>query len=276
MNNGIAAVAALILSSLLVGQPPSGEKVKSNLPLRPKAVTKTALKPHPQPNQSSMDATGKHGDQDHTICEWDGSLYMEASLLSWEGNERTVSLALAIANTADQNPSLSRNLPTQVFAPSTMVVILTNGHSYRPFKQLDVLQQAYALAENGRLANTSSEPDSALSTTNDLDCSLTGDITTCRTTAEHSDQAGYIVGFALDGDIKNGFERHDAEKYIKQVKEAYLIPQQIPVGAHVVGYVDFYVEDVLKRGAQKARDEARKTMALVRAAVGMKAASVVA
>jgi tryptophanyl-tRNA synthetase len=35
-----------------------------------------------------------------------------------------------------------------------------------------------------------------------------------------------------------------------------------------------YVEDVLKRGAQKAREEARQTMALVREAVGMKAASV--
>jgi tryptophanyl-tRNA synthetase len=35
-----------------------------------------------------------------------------------------------------------------------------------------------------------------------------------------------------------------------------------------------YVEDVLRRGAQKARAEARKTMALVREAVGMKAAPV--
>jgi len=31
-----------------------------------------------------------------------------------------------------------------------------------------------------------------------------------------------------------------------------------------------FVEDVLKRGTQKAREEARKTMTLVREAVGMK------
>jgi tryptophanyl-tRNA synthetase len=35
-----------------------------------------------------------------------------------------------------------------------------------------------------------------------------------------------------------------------------------------------YVEDVLRRGAQRARAEARKTMALVRCAVGMKEQSV--
>src|SRR5207253_907860 len=35
-----------------------------------------------------------------------------------------------------------------------------------------------------------------------------------------------------------------------------------------------YVEDVLRRGAAKARAEAHKTMALVREAVGMKAAPV--
>jgi tryptophanyl-tRNA synthetase len=35
-----------------------------------------------------------------------------------------------------------------------------------------------------------------------------------------------------------------------------------------------YVEEVLRRGAQRARTEARRTMALVREAVGMRAASV--
>jgi hypothetical protein len=36
-----------------------------------------------------------------------------------------------------------------------------------------------------------------------------------------------------------------------------------------------FVENVLRKGAQRARAEAQKTMALVREAVGMKAQSVV-
>ena len=240
MNTRKAALAAVILSSLLLGQPLSGGTAKSTLPLKSKTAKKTALKPHPQANQSSVDATGKHTGQDYTIREWDGSFYVEASLLSWEGNDRTVSLALAIANTTNQTPSE----PTeQSFAPGTMVVILPNGHSYRPFNQGDVLQNALA-AENGGLALTPSRFDPPLATIDGGDCSLSSDIATCRTNADQSLQAGYVVGFALGGEIENAFARRDARKYIKQVKEAYLVSRPIPPGAHAVGYVDFYIEDI--------------------------------
>jgi hypothetical protein len=71
-----------------------------------------------------------------------------------------------------------------------------------------------------------------------------GDTASCQTTADQSVQAGYAAGFALGATIRSAFARHKAEKYIKQIKEGYLVSQQIPLGATVVGYVDLYVEDV--------------------------------
>jgi hypothetical protein len=81
-------------------------------------------------------------------------------------------------------------------------------------------------------------------TTYNTDCSLNGDTASCRTTADQSAQVGYAVGYALGATIRNALARHKAEKYIKQVREGYLVSQQIAPGATVIGNVDLYVEDV--------------------------------
>jgi hypothetical protein len=44
--------------------------------------------------------------------------------------------------------------------------------------------------------------------------------------------------------IRNAIAREHADKYIKQVKEKYLVSQQIQPGDMLVGYVDIYIEDV--------------------------------
>ncbi|HEY2118361.1 MAG TPA: hypothetical protein VGH37_04180 [Candidatus Acidoferrum sp.] len=140
-------------------------------------------------------------------------------------------------------PAAPPKPPQQLFVPSTIVVILPNGHSYRPFNQADVLQQAYAM-ENARTASAYSGYNPPPVTTYNTNCSLNGDTASCRTTADQSAQVGNAVGYALGATIKSAIARHKAEKYIKQVKEGYLVSQQIPLGATVIGHVDLYVEDV--------------------------------
>jgi hypothetical protein len=246
MTNRFAGPAAVaILAPLLICQFSITENVHAKPLLKEKTVKRTALQAHAQATQDSMDVTGKHGDHDVVVREWDGELDVEASLIYWEGDERTVSLVLAIEypTNQDQAPLARPKPPQQLFAPSTILVLLPNGHSYRPFNQVDVLQAAYA-AEKGNLANTYSGYNPPPVTTYNTDCSLNGDTASCRTTADQSAQAGYAVGFALGAAIKNAFARHKAEKYIKQVKESYLVSTQIPLGAKVMGYVDLYVEDV--------------------------------
>ena len=76
------------------------------------------------------------------------------------------------------------------------------------------------------------------------DCSLSGSTASCRTTADQSAQAGYAIGFALGAAVKNAVARHKVEKYIKQVKEKYLVSRQIQYGDTLAGYVDIYLEDI--------------------------------
>src|SRR2546430_125328 len=217
-----------LLSLILIYHPLPVGVLKFSLPLEMPAKTKPdkkiVLQPHPQANQDSMDAAGKHADRDIVIREWDGSLYVEASLIYWEGDDRTVSLVLGIENLANEGPPAPPKPPQQLFVPSTIVVILPNGHSYRPFNKADVLQQAYAM-ENGNAANTYSAYNPPPVTAYNTNCSLSGDAASCQTTADQSVQAGYAVGFALGAAIKNALAKHKAEKYIKQIKERYLVSQ---------------------------------------------------
>lgn len=132
MSDKVAGIGiAIILSQLLIyGFLLAQEAHSKSLP-KEKTVKRTALQSHAQANQDSMDATGKHGDKDIVVRAWDGPLYMEASLIYWEGDDRTASLILAIENTANQGAPMQPKPPQQLFVPSMMVVILPNGHSYQ-------------------------------------------------------------------------------------------------------------------------------------------------
>jgi len=198
-----------------------------------KAERKIALRPHPQANQDSFDATGNHSEKDFVARESDGPLDVQASLMYWEGENRTASVLLSIQNQSDQ----------KLFIPSTIVVILPNGHSYRPFNQADVLQGADEM-KNRRSAEAYSGYNPPPATTYNTNCSLSGSTASCRTTADQSQQVGYAVGFALGAAIRNAIIRTHANEYIKQVKEKYLVSRQIQSGDTLVGYVDIYLEDV--------------------------------
>jgi hypothetical protein len=233
MTHRIVISAAVILGVLFLGSGGIAGPPKS------KTDRKFALQPHPQPNQDSMDITGKHSDRDITVREWDGSMSVEAMLGYSGDSERIVNLLLGIENRPNEVPPP----PSQLFVPSTILVVLPNGHTYRPFNQADVIQQAVAM-ESGSLSNTYSGYNPPPVTHYDTNCSLNADTATCRTTADQSAQAGYAVGFALGAAIRNAFAKQKAEKYIQEVKKQYLVSQQVPLGGTVIGYVNLYVEDI--------------------------------
>ena len=92
---------AVICQPLFAGSPAVRLGAVAILP-KGKTDKKIVFQPHAQPNQDIVDATGKHSDKDFVIREWDGSLYVEASLIYWDGDDRVASLVLAIQNTASE------------------------------------------------------------------------------------------------------------------------------------------------------------------------------
>jgi hypothetical protein len=110
----------------------------------------------------------------------------------WEGENKTASVLLVLQNQSEKGNASAQ----QLFVPSTIVVLLPNGHSYRPYNQADILEAAEAIRNRGS-ANTYSGYKPPPITTYNTDCSLNGSTATCRTTADQSEQIGYAVGFAL-------------------------------------------------------------------------------
>ena len=74
MKKPLALNLALLCASFLSGTPAAKSSCVAGHKAKP--VKKTVLQPHPQSNQDSIDATGKHGDQDILIRAWDGLLFV--------------------------------------------------------------------------------------------------------------------------------------------------------------------------------------------------------
>jgi hypothetical protein len=165
--------------------------------------------------------------------------------MHWEGENRTASVLLSIQNQSDQ----------KLFIPSTIVVILPNGHSYRPFNPADVLQAAEAM-KNRSSADAYSGYNPPPATTYNTNYSLSGNTASCRTTADQSQQVGYAAGFALGAAIRNAITRTLANEYIKQVKEKYLVSRQsnpaIPSWATLTSISKMYTRAALSSVIQLA------------------------
>jgi hypothetical protein len=202
------------------------------IPALAKTTKQISLKAHPKPNQQDAAPPNQYGQKDVFVREWDGSLDILAGVRSWD--DHTISLVLGISNHSKE---------PQLFVPSQIVVILPNGHSYRPYSRDDELQAAEWSKKAG-VANAYSGYNPRPVTTYTTDCSINGNTAYCRTTPDQSAQAGYAVGFALGAAIRSAVVKHTFGKYIKQIKDSYLVSQQIAPEADVMGYVDLFVEDI--------------------------------
>ena len=202
------------------------------IPAQAKTKQQIMLQVHAKRNQQGADMTQQHGAQDFLVQEWDGSLAMWVAVLTWD--DHTITLSLNILNTAKE---------PKLFVPSEITVILPNGHSYRAYSRDDVLQAAQS-TKKGAAAGAYSGYSPPPVTTYDTNCSINGNTLQCRTTPDTSAQAGYAIGFALGVAIKSALVTHTFDKYIKQIKDEYLVSQQVPPGGTILGYVDLYLEDI--------------------------------
>ncbi|MGZ4824291.1 MAG: hypothetical protein ACXVZR_00195 [Terriglobales bacterium] len=154
----------------------------------------------------------------------------------------TVGLLLKITN-ASAKPL--------VFAPSEIVVILPNGHSYRPFSQTDVLQEAYEVEAGARSESVAEETPTLSAKRASVSeagyassCSVRGDSAACSTTADVSTERWRARRVALRYMTRAVLQDVKLKRYVRAVREQYLAAQKLAPGATASGYVDIYVENV--------------------------------
>ena len=188
---------------------------------------------HAQGHQQSLSRSDKHGEGTLHISEAGIAFAISAGMLAGDGD--TVSLVLEVINATNQ---------ARVFAPGEIVVILPNGHSYRPFSQVDVLAQTYEVKANRKQKKGRAEPPALPPASEGASCSADGDNATCATTSDLSTEAWSARHLALVSMITGALHDRKSKKYIQQVKRSYLVSREIPPGETVTGYVDLYLEDI--------------------------------
>jgi hypothetical protein len=150
-------------------------------------------------------------------------------------DDHTLGLLLKITNAS------SKRL---VFAPDEIVVILPNGHSYRPFTQTDVLQEAYAVEADPKGAKPNRERIEVSQTISGAGCSVDGDSASCPTTADLATEQWHARRVALRAMTRSATHDRKLKNYVRGVREQYLGSRELAPGAAVSGYVDVYVEDI--------------------------------
>jgi len=97
MRKSLSILLSLALTCApLFATNPRNNLVAAALQAKGKVDKKIVFLPHAQANQDTVDASGKNNEKGFVVREWDGPLYVEASLIYWEGNDRTVTLVLGI------------------------------------------------------------------------------------------------------------------------------------------------------------------------------------
>lgn len=183
--------------------------------------------------KESLDASDKHRESKFSVREAGNAFDISAGMIAWSGD--TASLALKVTNAS----GIAR-----VFSPDEIVVILPNGHSYRPFGRVDVLAQAYEVKADPKGRRRHAAHSAPSQTNYDTACSVSGDTAACPTTPDLSTEAWSARRLALASMIRSVLQNRKSKKYIQQVKTSYLVSQEIPPGETVTGYVDLYLEDI--------------------------------
>ncbi len=213
-----------------------------------KSNDKIVLVPDVQGRQASLRPTDKH--QENTILVREAGNDFAISVGMIAPGTDTVRLLLNVTNASSK---------LHVFSPNEIVVILPNGHSYRPFSRVDVLALAHQIksdpkGKKGSAIGTAPKEETASVPT----CSMDREISGCSTTSETSMQAWYARRTALVAAIRNSLHHQKFKKYILDLEQNYLPPQQLAPGDALIGYVDVYVENA-KMGPLTVRVPAGNT-----------------
>ncbi|MGA1998478.1 MAG: hypothetical protein ABSG52_00675 [Terriglobales bacterium] len=190
---------------------------------------------HAQGRQESLSSSDrkKDGESEFQVSEAGIAFAISAGMIAED--DSTVRLALKVINATTK---------AHVFSPSEIVVILPNGHSYRPFSQVDVLAQAYEVKAKPKRRREPAAHTAPSEISAGAGCSVIGDSASCQTTPDSSTEAWSARRLALGSMIRSAVQRSKFKKYIEQVKKTYLVSQEIGPGDTVTGYVDLYLEDI--------------------------------
>lgn len=190
---------------------------------------------HARGRQVSLSASDrkKDGESEFQISEAGIGFAISAGMIAED--DATVSLALKVTNATNE---------VRVFSPNEIVVILPNGHSYRPFSQVDVLAQAYEEKANPNRRKEPAAHTAPSEISAGAGCSVSGDSASCATTPDSSPEAWSARRLALGSMIRSAVQHIKFNKYIEQVKKTYLTSQEIAPGGTVTGYVDLYLEEI--------------------------------
>lgn len=190
---------------------------------------------HARGRQVSLSASDrkKDGESEFQISEAGIGFAISVGMIAED--DATVSLALKVTNATNE---------VRVFSPNEIVVILPNGHSYRPFSQVDVLAQAYEEKANPNRRKEPAAHTAPSEISAGAGCSVSGDSASCATTPDSSPEAWSARRLALGSMIRSAVQHIKFNKYIEQVKKTYLTSQEIAPGGTVTGYVDLYLEGI--------------------------------
>jgi hypothetical protein len=150
-------------------------------------------------------------------------------------DDHTAGLLLKITNTSSK---------PLVFAPAEIVVILPNGHSYRPFTQTDVMQEAYEAEADPKGRKPYPERPNGPEATHSNSCSANGDSADCLTTADLSTEQWHGRRVALRAMTRAVLRDRKLKNYIRAVREEYLESRELNPGEAISGYVDVFVEHI--------------------------------
>lgn len=181
----------------------------------------------------SLSDRKKDGESEYQVSEAGIGFAISAGMIAED--DATVSLALKVINATSK---------ARVFSPNEIVVILPNGHSYRPFSQVDVLAQAYEEKANPKRSKEPAAQAAPSEISAGTGCSVIGDSASCPTTPDSSREAWSARRLALGSMIRGAVQRIKFNKYIEQVKKTYLLSQEIAPGGTATGYVDLYLEEI--------------------------------
>jgi hypothetical protein len=131
-----------------------------------------------------------------------------------------------------------------VFNPAEIIVVLPNGHSYRPFTQTDAMQEAYDVDADPKARKPFTDKVAVSEASLTASCTLDSDNVTCPTTADVSTERWRARRSALRGMTKTALEHNKAKNYVRAIREQYLAGAQLAPGETISGYVDLFVEDV--------------------------------
>ncbi len=187
----------------------------------------------PSSNQPNLPPLTKDRENGFLIRRAGRPFDVSAGMVPRDG--QTVGILLKITNSSSK---------ALVFNTAEIIVVLPNGHSYRPFTQTDAMQEAYDVDADPKARKPYTDKVAVSEASLTSSCTLESDNVTCPTTADVSTERWRARRTALREMTRSVLEHNKAKNYVRSIREQYLVGGQLSPGETISGYVDVFVENV--------------------------------